>query len=781
MLPFFVVALVPLLLLIGLLIDTSLTSTSQYQMRTQAQAAALGGLSKFLSEYTNYSRLASCSSNASFPWQRLAECAAGEAVTRASQIAQANLFAGEPFVTGGQANDLGERQGATLQRGTHGWVETGKYLWRGCNGLPEGENCPSPCDSDPSKTCFVPTTPSEVDLNALRVTLALDQSPLKTFFMKLAGATHTRPVASAVATVVPFNYVFLIDLSRSMYRDNYLAFGVLRPDPGEGIDPIAPGCSRADYEGPGKFSSTRARTCWLRGTASDFAFKVNEANPLPDATCGVQPTEVVLYTAGGEQAFCEPDGDPCPIYRFDGAPGDHFDWGVLWQSGSGLVATHLCDNPDDPSCVWPEGADVADRRFLRYREHYRCRAIELSPGEWVKYLIDYQVPSGVPITKAAHPFKDAPEPLGSVLNAVATGMRALRNRAIALDKFGLMGFDDQIPPATVYARRRHLLGPVNTIEFNRLLQAVDIDNYSNTYTWQFDFPAYGLFPFPERFTDIQLSLIHALNQIAGGDNYPANPTYRIARNVVTLFSDGLSNCPWTVDASGNDVPVVDENGNRLCANTGSMIRESLNALRTTNIVSQLQERKVSVNVVLIGRNVGAHYLARKASLGGRCMDQIEAQKVEREGDTNPAVYVDAGFDSPDNLTPEQRSYHNLTDEQIDELYQRSRDEPFYLPNELYETLVVPTKGLFIPILPKCTTAGGEDLVFLDELNAACADQDDSDPIVRNWGPANAPFNVVDGRGRILCHPLAWSAAEQLDYWIRETVQASYVLVEPQIE
>lgn len=810
------ILLVPLIAILGLVIDSSLILGAKNDLQTKINQAALAGIANYLNVMTNPSGI--CTGGQNIP-----QCAAKQGLLRAESIATVNLTLGEKFTQNGQGTPISDFGSAPSEAASEGSFELGKYYWeQPCSG---DEGSCNPCSG--VYPCFVPRDDGLTDNNAVRLTAKFkDSNKIKTFFMHLLGMSSVGMTINAVATVLPSNQIFLLDLSQSTVEDSYKMCGVksvdadgnfVDQDPGPDCPSSQPACAPSASDP--SWAWCLNRRCSLPHTRAEFAFELDpnsftsDSLSIPEGQTAADVLESICSTSVGDQSnnssfngfasnhcyICE--GDPysaCAIKPRDFGPFiDPLDYGLKDEFGLG-------NSRPSPSS-----------RYEHYRNEYRCRVVKgiyPDPKDTMFFLVDYGKPpaglsSGNPYGSVEVFEVTRPAPLFDLISAAHKGMEILKERGLTADRFGFMGFDESFcfPDSSencdygtegttfidgLHFSARHL--PLSSINlaaesnFNKFLTATDLSisniGFSKSYSPEYakrDFISRGLFPL-KGFTDIHGALQRALWEIVNR----SDSTFKYGKNSIFLFTDGFANCYYTLQG-GNFV----KEG---CNNFGSNVINSISAITSSDpdqLVARMKKARVSVSVALVGKSAGPHIVIRRAPNSTSCLDQVTTAQLAATSDSQ-SILVDTSFTFADG-SEGSFPYSQFTNGEDREAQLNlatinaivdGENHPFYAPNYLYQGLVLPTRGLWCPLLPTLTTtpdASGQstNVTFASEIEQACSG-DGSDNSQLGPPIANITTNgvsVTDDKGRLLYDPYGRSIEEQLEDCIKLALQSPYVL------
>jgi hypothetical protein len=677
-------------------------------------------------------------------------CSMRAAEKEANDIAFANISLGERFI-----DDSGPRIDTfTLMNDTpsndppdQSEFRLGIYYW-----LP-----PKECGEDVNKADWCPTSYPAFrtvnthnlvavgDANAIELRASFpSNNPITSVFASILGTKSFNVHATARAAILPRNDMFLIDLSRSMYRTNYLLRN--KPTSEHDIPPYSPGTA-AEFA----FLATE--------TASDgqplYPLRCNSSAPTPakDACCAefcdAAPT-------GKECGECT--AAACTQYIAIG-PG-------FARDRNKFNALYLLppDNPDD------DDPGVLESEW-HYQAHYRCLSV---PTGWdgttitnEKYFFDYGTESSVTLNSR-------PEPLMSVIEATHSALANLRSRNMSVDRIGVIGFDDD--ETNLIDNNPRYLPPSapGSALFTEWLAATAPENYGSP---NLGFLSKSLFPFAASKTDILQALREA------GWLISQQPSFLFAKNSINIITDGLQNCSY--HTSGGD-PWTDWQRNSPCQNTGERVVLGIANLVNEAFVEELARRKISVNVILFGEEVRPHRLVRQNSAGNGCYDQIEDNALGAP----TGNLVSPNWDGDGGYLARAMSDDSSDREALNaEFLARSAENPFLAPNQLYEGLVAKTKGLWLPVMKPYLLGNQRPVTFWNQLQQYCTRYDPNNPdpsyfnniMLQIPDPAGGSNPVTigpltDDAGRLLYDPLGESVSGQMRRFVDQIIQSPYVLV-----
>ncbi len=203
---------VALLVFAGLAIDTTISATSQSQMRYRAEFAALGALRKYHEEPGSYVDKLEA------------------ARLRAEEMAGLNLSIGQAFENNpGQGQGIGTNYSGSPSAAT-GVITPGIWHRRppaDCSGQPS----PCPCDNGVwMGACFQEIDLDDPSQQNLTVTgfkadvYTHTTSPIGRLFGSLIDQGELELSASATASVVPHHGVILLDISRNAHFETHVPY-----------------------------------------------------------------------------------------------------------------------------------------------------------------------------------------------------------------------------------------------------------------------------------------------------------------------------------------------------------------------------------------------------------------------------------------------------------------------------------------------------------------------------------------------------------------------------
>lgn len=736
-LPLLLLLSIPLLALLAVVADLGIVMNANRDLEIKTRNAALSGLSAFQDQYRylvgkpiGEQNCAQCN----FPGMNcIPLCAFHAAKNRANNIAFANVSLGERFVS--DRENLIDEFTPTSDPPPNGSpteseIRLGVYYWlepNECKGGQYGTPASWCAESYPSfRTVNLNSIPDVSLANAieLRATFPAD-NPITSIFASILGTTKFNVHAAARAAILPRNDMFIIDLSRSMYRSNYF----LRNKP----------------------TTTYPAPEGSPGTAAEFAFLGSDAGLYP---LGCNWWSSISARSACCAEFC--DSDPgaekcttCTAAACDDyiAFGSGFSQDRIKFQALGLSPPYT---PEDDHVLPSE---------RHYQSHYRCVAVTTGWDGTVITRENYFFDFG---TENAGEFLSRPEPLISVIEATNAAITNLRGRNMSVDRLGVIAFDDDQDNLIANNPRYLPPSPPNSPAVEQWRIATLPEKY---YRPNDGFLSKSLFPFASAKSDIFQALREAAYLIS------LEPSYEYAKNTVNVITDGLQNCSYDRVAGGDWWSGWQRNGP--CENTGARVVEGISNLIDEAFVDELVRRKISVNVILFGQEVRPHRLVRKNAYSTGCYDQIG----DNDAGAPPGALVDSGWsnylDLLDNDIPELNSQFSL----------KSADAPFLAANQLYEGLVAKTKGLWLPVIEPLMVSGST-IIFWNELQTACQNAGDTEPLRDLEVTVPDPDNpggtmtvvVTDSAGRLLFDPLGESVSGQMRRFVDQIVQSPYVVV-----
>jgi len=747
------IALVIFIGLVGLVVDSGIISATRHQMNSAAQVAALGAMAEYLKVLQEPNQN---------PDVSIFQVATGKATERAELLLQENQPVGRSFLKTPSLGiyDLTHVLTSSQQdNSVNGIIQIGEYYAVKPTNTTPPQNIESCSDKFP---CFTDSI-EDYKGNAIKITLKIaDDNQLQTQFMRLLGIKSIAPKVTAFASLIPRNDAFLLDLSGSVVADNYANSGITVDG---AILPLPGSTSFMVYPVPIGASST-----------TDVYFSCTSINNCP-----------VNFTT-------EP-----PLPKF----GNHLGiWGNDY--GERFMGTNspLCESASaGTTCI-----DIAalDAPFIHYRDQYRGRTnINFgknitSPGsppsgDYIPtLLIDYNNNN-----VENNQFLAKPQPLMSMLQSLGTAMKVISDRSVSADRMNLTGFDrDIFKNRTTCADKNcadRFVAPTDS-KFTDLKLVLEGLQDSGSTSDEF-ITKNALFPLPI-WTDLFMVVLDAIVQFEKRENVS------YAKNSIFLFTDGVATCGLAPSNTGSFIAnTLGDFGNlnailsnwvdrRECVTNLDFFNSALYWLASSdfsygpkgNLVGYLKSYRISVSVVLFGNGVRPHYLARKTNVPNKegCLTMEDAV-ISTEPDSE-FVNSDITWD------PDSNGVNSVDiTEQFDKMRFSDPDAEFFLPNILYDLLVKPTKGAWIPVMPPLgpLKADGSGVSFDQQLEDLCKGLPNAGDILLNGldivkddGVQVVDVQVVDDYGRVLYDPKGRSVRVQIEEAMAKVLTNPYVLVAP---
>ncbi len=659
---FLAIALLAIVGLLALAIDSGRLASSDSEQTRTAEATAMAALQAF--------REASGSYDA-----RLAV-----AIARAEEVAglSANALMGRP----------GESQvsGGELASNAAGEVKAGTYFFR-----EPAETCASfnpanndangcPCSGSVSNApCLRERLASDTEATGFEVTLQTRTgSPIGNFCGSVIGQKDISLSNRGRAAMVPRNGVFAVDLSSSVCGDTH-------------IDPNRAGPGGGSY-------------CAYRVLGTD------PPNPsVQNPPCGVG---------------APPLDNPCLVNglcRFQDSPREDID-----ETVSGYQAA-----PNDLQRLsWESLGDVRGANptvpTVHYKDDFRCYQLDTN-GDGIDetYLIDA--------------FRDplagylGPEPLTSILSGINVAAQIVDDEAIAGDKIAVFGFDKRsdIPQREIGESYPPASGtkPGNA-NLQRILDMTDVTNPSS---FDLRIANHFFFPRPGAHTDLPEAVMKGSAVLRDLSNFST------AQNYVAMFTDGLNTChhngpsPNWWEFLRNTSPVSLQNDNcrigpdpdpgiNFCSwqwsankswnNHDNGMREAASLVSgdhpfdDNGHLGRMQDLGyptyvnlgITFHVAAFGDLSQPHTILRRASSGSGCMDDRSAR---REGkDFVQPMRGPSGWPYP--YTTNRLCYETTYGD--GPAFGNLRCQYTGHMDYLYNYMVVPTGGYFVPVRPPCDIA-----------------------------------------------------------------------------
>ncbi|RIL08862.1 MAG: hypothetical protein DCC75_07865 [Proteobacteria bacterium] len=764
------VCIIALLALVVLAID--LTRMYYLKMRYErlSQAACLGALNQFLITVENPST--------SYNDKKAA------AIMRAMGILAVSGEFKSPLNPSDLQNML--NQPDSLDQERNGRVLFGWYRRSDpCEGV--SGTCDSGCWDDANAPCLdvsVPGVPEPASPNAIQIQINLSQeSPLLTLlggFMGPASEFLFRTYATCAIT--PRQVISLVDLSSSVAFESHKplrAVTLPAPDTVES-DPI-PDTVPDNIEEFIRLNSVAEFSYLLHYQAYpqlnwEQYCTYSTSNLTSDNLCNLPPPPAVPHRPPSFPSYC-------PVVDRVYYP-NMLGWPVLPYQ----------------SMLQDRGSDTNPTTF--YMSDYRCRTVGLKHG--VSYLaakhcyescLSYtQSPVNTPaIATIANCLNDSsnpacnppttatsnqggiylidtwgprngrrPEPLYTILSAVHTLLDEFLNRANSRDLVGLVGFANHAftplqyfpltQPIPLQINGQPITGAANSI-FQQMRTLTDVETSNTTAEWDAQQKQQLLrifFPRVSEATNIDQSLRVAMMMLAERRDLQA-------RADVILFSDGIGNCYNT-----NQGQLTWAN----CANTIAAYLQSFAAI--SSLATQyFAPAKVSVNVALTGSYTRSNTKLMKGRDG--CMTTDEAQLRGQSGFVDGNDY-DAGGSPLQVSSDEQGEFANR--------YRNPLMGGFAHPNRLYDSLVLPTDGMWMPLRPCCKIGGScaSASTVKSEFRNRCLGQDGEAGTIVTPSSTMTSNGWVDSYGRVLCDPEGLTPQQQMQNYIEKLMRNNTIFL-----
>ena len=852
---FVAITLVVLLGFLALVIDVGIGESGRSEEQTAVQNAALAAMSTYVRA------LKTPVAQRTISAQEAAQTSAERVISASNRISTAYRQNQRPS-TNLTATNNPSIDGSI----TDGSITFGKMLWDTPNPT---ATPPAGSDLDRCRNiapCFVPmaipanTATPAGDATAIEIKTSSSSNPLKTIFGRIFGAARYDIETSAIATLIPQNYLFLVDLSPSIVDQSHSRFGIREAEcapPGDTgskcLDTnwfINPSCFQPasaeyfsyDVDG-GRVPNLRTSSPPIFGNEACFSESINSANCLKfprfrntedtaddtareeigavDAIGGGEQRRARRVFAGFSSWWANPDDPDANNAKAAFPPrcvpnGSSRSQNAIPPAGSTLPLNGSVSVPSDYRLISSKlgtdlvsgGASLADALSL---VDFGASTNSVSADGDFSYS----------------PFSDDflanPEPLKSVLDATNDAMTFIKDRAVSADRFFLAGFDETILSARTTCRTgsadscamgETLVDP-SSDSFAGFLRLTDVKSASasNWRTYSSDNPYHFLnrsfFPRQGYNTDIQLALWKAYQELA------ANPSNSTAKNLVFLITDGVANCrysePEQIGPNSFANNIGEYLANRVCdgnpATIGQTVIESIRQMNTglvhveygKTLVQLFKEKNIAVSVILIGRNVAPHYLIRPSTtpaadgLGtGGCLNNSEAVFGNIPFVNWNTSSINAPYErctGADCVGPRYNSAILESDARA-ALINPTGNIRLPISNLLYEELVAPTKGAWIPIIEPLINASGVRVNFSSQLTASCNARYlaptttgvPNSPIMPNLPlviGVNGPSVIVtDSQGRLLYDPYGRTQKEQIIEQVKQVLGGGFVLIEP---
>jgi hypothetical protein len=725
--------------------------------------------------------------------------------TRVSDLAKESFLLGTlGLAQADDASDFGIGEGNDQAAGS---IVPGTWYFDDPNcssaGLPASINS-CPCIGNTfNGPCFRPTQPSEDKANAFKVNLKTKENT-KPWFSSLFGFDGASLNASATATLIPKEVVFLLDLSRSTTFDTH------PPGPTgstQGVDynwRLEEDGLRSEFDAE---CPNYSPVCWNTDSSvlDQYPYVIDTNTNNGRSSSFVDPG--APYSVGdtvGYTPVYDTDADPSTnpsrgtIDISQGLCGCRADYSQTCQS-YGCRATLRMTTIDDvdyyywdvtycTACWWvlsnldcafetnPTNPDGAVNLAYRYNHRvngpspnstygtthsktdYRCfqtQGVDLDNDNVDdRYIFD---------THRSGTY-EGPQPLTAIMGGVYRALQIIDARAVNGDRIGVIGFDQ-----TMDGLESRCIGFTDRYDTNFTLMETIFQPSPSNADLQERFN-HMFFPRAEANTSVPLGLSWAGYLFATEDcasipnaastNFTGfasqiNQTDHVQRSVV-LFTDGLTNC------TGSACSQTDWN-----MHYGSLMNT------VSPIATEFANNKIPIHVMMYGNSTGPHTLLRRGSASS-CMTDQEAREMG-------LAFVDGNSNSTSN--PPSAAYQNLFN-----LWgqQFSGANPYHLPDsyffigEFMHTHVSgQTRGIFGAMRPPCSYShiGATDLNDCNTngegyLGAICGSQGTTAGDL-----VTAPY-LTDSSSRLVCDPSCRDKSDQVGDFVEDIYgQSPYVLVE----
>lgn len=633
-------------------------------------------------------------------------------------------------------------------------VEAGFWYFGdpGCSTGYSGGDSSCPCSGATYLgDCFYTNTAAGEPVNSIRLTMRTpDNDPNKTLFGNIVGFKNIAGItASSVSASAPRHVLFGMDLSPSIVSTSH---PYIPANDDGGADAFSPTSPPVANTGVSNFS---------------FAYQMNQA------VCPVAIANVDGNTANPDIVCTSSDPGAAADfgYSFAAAPHDFFDISA-GQCG--------CDFNGTAQCAIGDPADSV-AQHVRHTGHFMDYVDDLSsdpffvwgPNHAVDQYHCYSSATGTAWLLDGGPTVDSfPQPLFATLGAVNQGITLLQQRSNNSDRIGLYGFDHRMPDVAPWSVRDfglNLVGSTGAIQtltdFSYITWADKKLHYESLANSLF-------FPVLEARSDIGGAMAYGATVFENLTGPNAQSSF-VERNYF-LVTDGLANCSDIGDGAGYNCNVP--------ADPDLRFRRHFNGLtETLNNARVMIDKGVKIHVAFFSNLVAPHTLLRKSvNTPGQCMRDKEARELRKttedagtasdRPDLGEYVRGEADFSRGDGLyyEPVKNAYLNYTNPAV----------PYFYPGEfLYETIVRPSGGLFVPVRPACNpsdlglgsvaacNSGGE--AALDAYCSAAAVAPTYTHTTLSPGPTDSELgivtvpNVTDSSGRLLCDPQCRTPEEQM--------------------
>lgn len=652
---FLAIALLAIVSLLALAIDSGRLASSDSEQARTAEAAAMAALQAFREASGSYD-------------DRLAI-----AVARAEEVSglSSNALLGRP---GSSQVAAGE-----LQSNVAGEVIPGTYFFR-----EPAETCASfdplkndaagcPCSGATSNApCLRERMPADTEATGFRVALQTKTgSPIRNVFGGVIGQDSLALQNSGSAAMVPRNGVFAVDLSSSVCGDTH-------------IDPNRAAPSAGSY-------------CTYRVLGN------------PPCGPGAPPLDNPCLVSGVCQFQNSPRDDideTSPSYSPEPSTSQLNSWNALGDVRGA--------NPTIPT--------------VHYKDDYRCFRLDTN-GDGIDetYLIDAFQDSAADYL--------GPEPLTSILAGINVAARIVDDEAIAGDTIAVFGFDktSEIPQREIGESYPPSTGAKSgNVNLKRIL---DMSDVSSPTSFDLRIVNHFFFPRPGAHTDLPEAVMKSSALLRDLDNFAT------AQNYVAMFTDGLNTCHhngpspnwWEFLQNSSPVSLRNDNcytppdpasvnaGVDFCAdgwadnkswnNHDNGMREAaslvsgdhpftdnghLGAMQDLGYPTYVN-LGITFHLAAFGSLSEPHTVLRRSSSGSGCMDDKSAR---REG--VDFVQPMRGGPWPFPYVSNRRCYETLY-ASVPEFGGLSCQYTGHF-DYLYNHMVVPTGGYYVPVRPPCDIA-----------------------------------------------------------------------------
>lgn len=784
-----------LLFMVGVVLDTGITTSSKTAYENTANMIALAALKSF------------SASDQVLNSQKLQD-----SVIESQAVAQNNfdLWLGKGFM-----EDPSQTQSdVTLTGGQNGQLTPGYWFHTkpaGCNGtgssnfvtqgMIEGwmsrtSNCPCAfdttrigVDNDGWKgACFIEVTDlnhSNTSITAMKVNLNTNPNSgiAHTISQIFSGSKSFGISTEAIAAYIPRHILMAVDLSPSIAEETHSdsrledpnsSTGILNSEVyGEFVYQIAPTDSTKNI---------RTIPTWpYRHSGNAGGAKYTSAidfSPLPLLPpVEINPATKYFEIIESQSFSCLSDGygDPANVRTF-------------LDSTLGLITeTGYCDN----YFASPGGA-------TRSQSDYELMTVNTTDGDRDSDS-NKQAMSNATFLVDLHS-GTAPEPLTSVINGVHSTLTSFQNRGFDSDRIGVVGFDDDIlnirstTQAGASGQQLALLS-IKDPEYQNWIDDTNTSSNPRGYLSRLFFPRIfsgeafvnNLMDPPYTESAMPSVMGEALTMFANA------PDKENAQAMMILFTDGLATCPDS--DPGESVGM----GNERNFTIGSSLSPSFdqdfeldgfcnadsaqhNLLAIEDMVEMARDNfataNVAIHIFLFGTASAPHTVPKSDGSGGILQDSVLRANIALDqysvsdtmvmsqyyhtinnilpGDGSGARVLSGNFDASgnatDNIEKQNFNYQN-----------RSSTFPWYLPNHLYAAARY-TRGHWKPVRPACqpgvditpqivALASSKDLPY----NTALVSWDDGvngwgSPVMDNTGTTQLFPTFIDQNGRLVCDP-----------------------------